>query len=166
MSLDDYRLARQWVDSHPEEASFVGERPPELVEMAERALGVRFPPSYGTFLRELGAGHVAAREFYGLIDGNFETSSIPNGIWLSLQEREDSALPDHLVIVYEEGDGSYLAIDTSQPANSNEHPIVTWIPGLSSPGDELETVARDFGELFRERVEEGLSDRGIELPSQ
>jgi len=34
-------------------------------------------------------------------------------------------------------------------------------PGASEPGDDLETVPSDFGELFRTRIEAGLSRRGV-----
>ena len=33
--------------------------------------------------------------------------------------------------------------------------------GASEPGDDLETVASDFGELFRTRIEAGLARRGV-----
>jgi hypothetical protein len=34
-------------------------------------------------------------------------------------------------------------------------------PGVSQPDDDLEPVAEDFGTFFRERVQEGLSRRGL-----
>lgn len=160
MSLDDYRAAAAAISEHADSARFRGERPAELVERAEAALGVRFPPSYRAFVGELGAGHIAGEEFYGVTDDEFVDSSVPNGIWLTLREREDSGLPEPLVIVYEDGDGGLYAIDTSRPGAGGEHPVVRWVPGVSQPGDELETMAGDFGSLFRETVREGLSQRG------
>ena len=161
MSLEDYREAVSLISAHSDSADFGGQRPAELVERAEAALGVRFPPSYRAFVRELGAGDVAGEEFYGITSDEFVDSSIPNGIWLTLREREDSGLPEHLVIVYEDGEGDYYAVDTSKEGSEGENPVVLWIPGASQPDDDLEQVADDFGTFFRATVEEGLSRRGL-----
>jgi hypothetical protein len=161
MSLADYEAARELVLRHDDLADFVGERPDELVAQAEEALGSRFPPSYRSFVGELGAGDIAGEEFYGVIDDNFDSSGVPNGVWLTLQEREDSGLPSDLIIVYGDAEGAYYALDTTRTDGSGEHPVLLWTPGASEPGDDLETVASDFGELFRTRIEAGLSRRGV-----
>jgi antitoxin YobK len=124
LSLEDYREAASLIAAYSDEADFDGERPAELVERAEAALGVRFPPSYRAFVRELGVGHIAGEEFYGITGDEFVDSSIPNGIWLTLREREDSGLPEHLVIVYEDGEGDYYALDTSEGGNDGENAVV------------------------------------------
>ena len=161
MSIEDYRAARELVERHDDLADFVGERPEELVARAEEALGVRFSPTYRSFATELGAGDIAGEEFYGVIDDDFESSAVPNGIWLTLRERTDSGLPPELVVVYTDFDGTYYALDTSRQDGSGEHPVVLWDPGVSEPGDELEAVAGDFGEFLRTRIEEGLARQGV-----
>ncbi|WP_077965869.1 SMI1/KNR4 family protein [Ensifer adhaerens] len=90
---------------------FEGSKPETLVDKAEHALGLSFPPSYRKFLGELGCGDVNGLEIFGLIDDNFETSSIPNGIWLTLSERKNIKLDPKLIIIADSGDGSYIAID-------------------------------------------------------
>jgi hypothetical protein len=57
-----------------DDADVVGERPEALVDPAEQTLGLRFPPSYRAFVRELGAGDAGGEEFYGVID-DFENST-------------------------------------------------------------------------------------------
>jgi hypothetical protein len=66
---------------------------------AESALGICFPPSYRAFLQAFGAGSIRGREIYGILDGDYQNSAIPDGIWLTLQERQSSGLPESLVIV-------------------------------------------------------------------
>jgi antitoxin YobK len=161
VSVEDYRAARDLVEQHEDLADFVGERPDDLVTRAEQALGTGFPPSYRAFVSELGAGDIAGAEFYGVIDDDFESSGVPNGIWLTLQERTDSDLPPELIVVGDDGMGNYYALDSSRQDASGEYPLVIWVPGSSRPGDELETVAGDFGQFFREQVEQGLSRRGV-----
>jgi antitoxin YobK len=159
--MDDYTEARELIERHDDLADFMGERPEELVAHAEDALGVKFPPTYRAFVKELGAGDIAGEEFYGVIDDNFESSGVPNGIWLTLHERTDSGLPPELVVVYTDVEGNYYALDTGRDGDSGEHPLVLWGPGVSQAGDELETVAGDFGEFLRTRVQEGLARRGV-----
>jgi antitoxin YobK len=159
--MDDYNAARELIARHDDLADFVGERPDELVAAAEAALGTTFSPTYRAFASELGAGDIAGEEFYGVIDDNFDSSAVPNGIWLTLQEREDSGLPEGLIVVYTDSEGSYYALDSRRPKGSGEHPVALWVPGLSAPDDELEPVADDFGALFLERIEAGLARRGV-----
>ncbi len=161
MSIEDFVATAQIIADHDEASRFRGEQPDELVERAEAALGIKLPPSYRAFVRQLGAGHIAGEEFYGVTSDDFVDSSVPNGIWLTLTERQDSGLPDPFVIVYEDDEGDYYALDSSRDAGGGEYPVVRWTPGGSEPGDDLEIVASDFGSFFRETVQDGLSRRGI-----
>ncbi len=159
MSLDDYRIALAEVEQQGDAADFVGERPEGLIAEAEAALDVRFPPSYRAFVRDLGAGDIGGHEFFGVIDDEFEHSAVPNGIWLTLQERTDSDLPRSLVLVYATGDGSYYALDVGagQDPGAEESPVVVWTPGLSTSDQDPEVVASSFGEFFRRTVEASVN---------
>lgn len=153
MGLDDLRHGLGLVAENAEEADFVGSQPMELVERAERALSLRFPPSYREFLHELGAGDIGGEEFFGVVGADFEASGVPDGIWLTLREREDSGLPDNLIVVYSVGDGTLYALDTAQAGGDGEAPVVAWVPGTA---ETHETVAADFGTFFREKVTDAL----------
>jgi len=156
MALDELRAGLALVDEHSDEAEFAGVRPDVLVEQAEQRLGVTFPPSYRAFVSELGAGDIAGEEFYGVLSEDFENSGVPDGIWMTLRERDDSGLPNALVVVHSPGDGTLHAIDTSLAGDADEAPVVAWVPGTSTPDDELEAVAPDFGTFFRQTVERAL----------
>lgn len=157
MSLDDLHAALELVGRQGDGAHFVGERPPEFIAKAEEALGLTFPPSYRAFVSELGAGDVTGQEFYGVTEDRFEAATIPNGIWLTLQEREDCGLPETIVIVSETGDGAYYALDLEAAGQDGEAPVVLWRPHVSQPDDDREPVARSFGEFFRRQIEAALS---------
>lgn len=138
---------------------FVGRREPALVTAAEEALGVHLPPTYRRFVLELGAGSVGGREFYGAIDENFVDSSIPDGIWVTLDQREVFGFPTHLVIVGDTGMGEYYVLDTSQRDAAGESPVVVWVSGLSQEGDSLEVVAPDFGSFLWAAVQQVFGPR-------
>jgi SUKH superfamily protein len=103
-----------------------------------------------------GCGNVAGAEFYGLIDDTFVNSSIPNGIWLTLDERRTSKLPHALILVSETGNGGYYATDTSRRDSQGENPVMVWFPGLSKVGREVEEVAEDFGTFVFQRLRQAL----------
>ncbi len=149
MSMQDYESARQLIEDSGD-ADFDGEKPEELVQKAEAALGIKFPPSYRRFLLELGCGDIGGEEFYGIIDENFESSSVPNGIWLTLDERKTGNLPSNYVLVYAGGDGSYCAIDTAQVQGNDENPVVR----LGVDKTPVEEVASSFGAFLNEVVSE------------
>ena len=134
---------------------FAGPRSSELVELAENALGVRFPPSYREFVELYGAGSFGAREFYGVTTDEFVSASIPNAIWITLDERRTSSLPLAFVIIGDAGDGEYFVIDTSLSGNDSESPVRTWSPALG-PGN---VVAPDFGRHFLDEVNGELVER-------
>ena len=156
MGLGDLRAALRLVDEHRDRADFTDGQPEELIERAEQALGVGFPPSYREFVRVLGAGDIAGAEFYGVCSAEFESSSVPNGIWFTLQERTDSGLPAPLVVVYSVGEGTLCALDTAKHDEDGESPVVAWVPGVSRSDEQLESVAPDFGTFFRETIENAL----------
>ena len=76
-------------------------------------------------MAELGCGDIEGLEFYGLIGDDFDSSSIPDAIWLTLNERK-SGLPSNLVLIYATGDGTYYALDTDQINSDGENPVVSY----------------------------------------
>lgn len=146
------------IKSNPTLASFIGNINPDLISFAEQTLEIKFPPSYREFLGELGAGSFAGEEFYGITDSNFESSTIPNGIWLTLQFRQQKDFPHSFIVVYTYGEGTYCCIDTSRIDEHNESPIVAWVPGFSKAGDKLELISKNFKLFFSDLIQKGLSD--------
>jgi hypothetical protein len=159
MSIEALDKAFEIINENIEIADFEGEKDEYLIQLAEKMLGISFPESYRKFLTKLGCGDIAGEEFYGIIDDNFETSTVPNGIWLTLNQRKSSNMPENLLIVYSLGDGSYYALDISKKAQNGDCPVVRWIPGLSKKGEKLDVIAVDFGEFFLKTIEESLDNK-------
>lgn len=154
MSWQDLQESFKLVEQHADRADFEGQKPAALVGAAESALGVRFPPSYREFLLKLGCGDIAGCEFYGIIGEEFENSSVPNGIWLTLKERSESGLPEHLLIVYADGTGTYYALDVREARADGECPVVAWRADAPGSGN---VVAEDYGAFFLETLRQALA---------
>jgi antitoxin YobK len=150
MSMADLDRALELVRENAGEAHFVGPRGEHLVA-AEEALGHPLPPTYRRFVEELGAGDVAGVEIYGVIHPDFENSGIPDAIWFTLTERRDSDLPEGLVLVMQEGNGSYACLDARGLGAGGEAPVVLW-----AAGEPTERLADDFGAFLREQLELAL----------
>jgi hypothetical protein len=146
MGLEEIKQAIDLVKKSSR-ADFEGEKTEEIIGRAEEFLGLKFPPSYRQFLRELGCGDIAGKEFYGIIDENFEKSSIPNAIWLTYDERKHSALPKELVLIGQSIEG-YYALDISNTDDEGECPVVDWV----APEVDPTTVAPDFGTFFLDEI--------------
>jgi antitoxin YobK len=151
MPVSDYEEAAELIAEHRVLADFVGPRDEALVRAAEEALGVQFPPSYRRFLREFGAGSFGGQEIYGVIDADFEHSSIPDAVWNTLSLRRDEDIPADLVAIYATGDGEQLCVQSG----SSETPILAIWPGS---GDAPEVIASDFGLWFKDIVEGEIAD--------
>jgi len=137
--MQEYELARIYLDR--EEGDFEGPKSEYLVSVAEEELGLRFPPSYRQFLLEYGCGDIRGTEIYGVIDNEFEDGGIPDAIWFTLELRKSVGLDEQYVVVAEQGDGSFYAIDTSEADEEGECPVVQ----LSVGGSRLETLHPSFG---------------------
>ncbi len=155
MSMQDLTEALSIVNSYPGRGFFAGPRDPELIAAAESVLGVTFPPTYGEFLRRLGAGNFGSFEIYGITNANFDNGKIPNGIWLNVKHRKLSMLPHNLLVIGDTGDGGYYGLDLR---GKGEAPVVLfYLRGIADQQPQLEKVAGDFGEFFATRVREQLS---------
>lgn len=148
MSMSDLLKAFDLIEQNESESDFDGEKPESLLRKAEEALGVTLPATYRLFLSRQGCGSIAGEEFYGVITADFENSSVPDAIWLTLNERKSSQLPRGLVLIGATGDGGYYAIDRSQVAADGESPIVEWWAGPRT----AKKVANDFGEFLLRRI--------------
>lgn len=129
---------------------FKGSISDDLVLKAEKYLEVEFPISYKYFLKKKGCGSFRSKEFYGITGDNFKKGSVPNGIWLTGDERRNSDLDWSLILIGQSIEG-YYALDTSEMING-ECPVVDFIPGIEREG--LEVIAPDFGIFFLNQVKE------------
>jgi hypothetical protein len=149
--MRDLEAGLDLVRANADAARFAGPREERLVAAAERALGVRFPPSYRSFVRALGAGSIRGREFYGVIDDDWSAPGPPDAIGTTLAERSDNRLPEMLVIVGASGDGGWYVLDCAAPEQGGEVPVLIWSPDAGG------RVADDFGEFFAMLVEEAVT---------
>jgi hypothetical protein len=150
MPLNDYMKAKEILLNN-KNASFVGPRDELLIQEAEEALSLKFPPSYRQFLLDFGCGSINGNEFYGIINSNFEKSTIPNGIWLTLNNRKVAKLPNNLILIAQGYDG-YLALDENQKDDLGEFPIIEWIGG--NPNNSNKIIYKDFGVYILEMLNE------------
>ncbi len=147
MSVQNYTEARKLIEGAGG-GDFDGAKPEALVAKAESVLDLRFPPSYRRFLLEMGSGDINGFEVYGLINDNFTRSSVPNGIWLTLNERQSMGLDHRYILIGDNGDGSYYAIDTKTVDGAKEAAVVH----LSADGQSRQWVADSFGSYFLDSV--------------
>lgn len=152
--MADLEQAFALIERNEEGADFDGVKPEGLLAKAEQALGLTFPPTYRAFLGKLGCGDIGGAEFYGVIKDDFENSSVPDAIWLTLDERKSSSIPSSYIVVGSTGDGGYYVIDCSTSSNDGENPVVEWWPGL----DQQKPVAGDYGEFFLRSIREAVEE--------
>ena len=144
--------AFQIIEDNIDDADFCGPVAPDKIVSAEEILGVKFPKSYSMFLEKYGAGDIAGIELFGIIkDPTTDDQMIPNGIWLTLNLREESVLPKEFVVVSETGYGPYYVIDTSFKDDNFESPVYTW-----DTGNQKEKTFDSFGEFLFSLLEESV----------
>src|SRR5688572_11678851 len=124
MSKEQYFLAKALIQQNGDLVRFSRGADIGLIEKAEKALDLKFPPLYRLFLQDFGALVFAGITIDGITDDNFVTSSAPNGIWLTLEERKKGNIPSHLVLFFFLDDGEYAALDTRFSYEPDQCPVI------------------------------------------
>lgn len=145
MSILSLQKGIDLIKGHPK-SFFKGPTSEILIDKAEFFLQLKFPNSYKLFLLELGCGSFMDKEFYGIVDENFEKGVVPNGIWLTSNERQHSELDKNLIIIGDSDDG-YFVLDTSK-MNDGECPVCNWLPYSTKNTENLEIISPSFGDFF------------------
>jgi hypothetical protein len=115
--------------------------PDEAVTRAETVLGIRFPGTFISFMRESCSMQLPlCAEFYWIGDESLGTSNI---VTANRREREESAspLPAVLVAFYNDGMGNQVCFDSRHRSEDGEYPIVFWDHELGSE-ENLDAVER------------------------
>lgn len=145
MGIAEYERAVALMSERADMQDFVGPRLEQLIDSAENRLGLHFPPSYRRFLLEYGAGSFGSSEVYGVIDANFDHSSVPNGVWYTLSERRESSLPLAMFVIFNDGSGELFCLDCAATQAGGEAPVVRFQPGVAAGVQSRESIAADFG---------------------
>ncbi len=148
MSRQDYEAAKQRIALSKKKSLFYGPKPDSLIEKAQLALEVRFPPLYVDFLREFGAGGIGGFEIYGLTGKEVTSAGIPDVVWYTLRARNEWAFPHHLIPIYDLGDGLVYCLDLKSMESEGEAVIVALYPPFSGDNQAIEVIAKDFGEFL------------------
>lgn len=155
MGMAEYQKAKEMILKYPGKSRFVGSRSVVLLDQAELVLGIRFPPSYRAFLLDFGAGNFGAFEIYGVIDGDFANSSVPDAIWFTLTERRESDFPANLLVIGDAGTGELYCLRVSASANEGE--VVLTNPGAVVNESIGQPISQDFGCFLLENVQQQMT---------
>ena len=135
------------------DTGLVGRQPVDLIDAAERRLGLVFPEDYRAFLLRFGAGSIGGEEINGVFTWAFEESSVPNAVWSTLDARVTWGIPLACVHVGEAdgGEAQYL-LDASEPS----HPVRIWMP--DHPLHDMPIKAPDFASHVSDLIARAGSD--------
>ncbi|EIT87463.1 hypothetical protein A374_00145 [Fictibacillus macauensis ZFHKF-1] len=152
MSVETYQKAKQIIHDNEDLADFIGGRSNELIKWAEEKLGVKFTGLYLDYLQTFGVGNFGSQEIYGIINDNFENSSVPDAIWYTLTERKEINLPNNLLVIYDTGSDELFCLDFNQLDEKGEPKVVSFVPGLDLGSQSYELIANDFGDFLLDLV--------------
>jgi antitoxin YobK len=144
--------AVQLINQYPELRHFKGKQDSPLIEWAEKALNVVFPPSYRRFLLEYGDGSFGGQDFYGITNNNLEEAAVVRlTLWL-----RGCGLPSQLVWVHGVEFKDYLVTGKNP---DDELSVITWDYGIPQADelDQMQIAAQSFGEFFLGQIKEAIS---------
>lgn len=153
MSGKTYKKAKKLISEHEDMADVSGEKSISYIEKAERVTGLKFSSLYSDFLKEFGYLGFGSQEVYGIVNDDYVNSSIPDGIWYTLQLREDVNLPSNFLAIYYDGMEEVYCLDFNNVDKNGEPKVVAIDMGYDLDHQEIEVVAEDFGDFLLELVE-------------
>jgi SMI1 / KNR4 family. len=156
MSSESYQEAKKIVLKNKDLADFVGGRPSKLIKKAEEKLDLRFTGLYLDFLQTFGAGNFGAQEIYGIINEDFEHSSVPDAIWYTLTERIETNLPNNLLVIYDTGSDELFCLDFSKLNEKEEPKVISFVPEIELKNQAHEIIANDFGDFLFNLVKQEI----------
>ena len=120
----------------------------ELIQKAEKILGLYFPPSYKEFLKCYGGGGFGSFEVDGILDSeNLMAAGSPNMVWCTLNMRQ-YGFSSNFIRIADVGDGSYYCIDASTTDPNEERPVVWW-----NGWNATEIEAPTFADFLLKQIE-------------
>lgn len=156
MSSNSYQKAKKIIKKNKDLADFEGKKSADLIAKAEAAVGQKFTGSYLDYLQTFGAGNFGSEEVFGIIDEDFEDSSVPDAIWYTLTLRKSINLPANFLVIYDTGGDEIFCLDFNNTDAEGEPKVVTLDPAYALSDQTLEVIADDFGDFLLELVEEEL----------
>ena len=124
-----------------------GPRSPALIERAEIALGIRFPPVCRSYLADFGAAHAV----YGLIDETFNPKFRPDAVGITLDLRRKWGLPPQYIVIHDLGDGEVFCLDTGA-VSEGDCAVVAFTPGILLNQQSWDRIAESFGGFLLDEV--------------
>lgn len=158
MSEKTYQKAKKIILKNKDIADFDGKKPNEYIEKAESMLDLKFSGSYLDFLQTFGAGNFGSEEVFGIIDDDFENSSVPDAIWYTLTLRKSVNLPSNYLVIYDTGSGDVFCLDFGNQDKKSEPRVIALDPGYALENQSIELIADDFGDFLLELVEAELDE--------
>lgn len=161
MSYKDYEKAIELIEKNKDGLYKSDGASIEAINLAEEILGLKFSKLYKEFLLRFGALSFGGEEIFGIVSSEDLTiKGEPNGIWLTLKERESSNLPKNLIVIYNTGYSELLCLDYNNVNTENEPRVVLFVPGVDLEHQTYEVISDDLGSFLLERVKFAL---GIDL---
>lgn len=152
MSIESYQKAKKIIQSNEDLADFIGGRTNELIKLAEEKLSIKFTGLYLDYLQTFGAGNFGTQEIYGIINDNFENSSVPDAIWYTLTERKEINLSKNLLVIYHTGSDELFCLDFNQLDEKGEPKVVSYVPGIELERQIYDIIANDFGDFLLDLI--------------
>ncbi|WP_416967094.1 SMI1/KNR4 family protein [Streptomyces sp. 4F14] len=106
----------------------------QTLAAAERALGLKFPPSCRRLIEEFGTWDVPPKEFLGVYRTPARGDTLLGSVAQTLEARTAVRLPRHLLVVMLDDVWSFVVLDTSQTDEDGECPVFAWNPGVPEGG--------------------------------
>lgn len=114
------------------------------IAVAERDIGMTFPPSYRRLIEEFGTWDIAGEDFLGAYQTPAMGQKILGSVAETLGARNQYGLPLDLIVAMFDGMGGLIVLDASQPDQEHEYPVLVWNPE-SADRESMEKLGDNFG---------------------
>ncbi|MBK0018087.1 MULTISPECIES: SMI1/KNR4 family protein [Kosakonia] len=154
--IDFYKELDDLISASGEEAQGSGPAPEDVIELYEKELKVKFPPTYKFFLEKYGTLSFNGESFYGISKLGLAAQSAPDVRYTTLKARELGDIDNNMILIKSSGYGPLFSIDVSVQSGGEAAVVET---DLSFKRDgSKKIVAKTFADFLVCETKKSLED--------
>jgi len=140
-----------------EDPAFAGGASDDVIRNVEKALGVKFPPSYILFLKKYGALSFAGDTYYGITKTGIGATAVPSVVFATKSARADGDADDSMIVIKASEYGPIYSIDTSIIGSTGEPVVIETELSFKRTGDK-NVIHQDFREFLSHMVRNAIQE--------
>lgn len=145
-----FELIKEIIEKNLDHVDFAtfGEGASDLwIDLAQKRLGNRFPPSYIWWLKNYGGGEIHGEEVYSVYEMDFDSVVGGDIVYVNELKRKEGIFNDETLVIQVNDQGEAYYLDLSVSDEDGENPVYIDIDSSKYADNFLEFILKKIDEV-------------------